>query len=139
MVLKCPDGCGETLTINLDPRAAKAWRFYRRRNQVSIFPSIWRDTGCRSHFIIWHHVIDWCDWGDSVDDVEIEDERELLDRALAICTHEWQHFTNLAEKLDAIPWDVNRVCRSLVNDDGVLEQGIGENLGFFRLANMRTF
>ena len=27
IVMACPDGCGETLVINLDSRADKAWRF----------------------------------------------------------------------------------------------------------------
>ena len=60
LVMRCPDGCGETLAINLDPRMAKAWRFYERRGQATLFPSVWRDSGCESHFIVWRGKILWC-------------------------------------------------------------------------------
>ncbi len=30
IVMACPDGCGETLVVNLDSRADKAWRFDMR-------------------------------------------------------------------------------------------------------------
>ena len=133
-VLRCPDGCGETLTINLDPRTDKAWRFYRKRKQISVFPSVWRDTGCGSHFIIWNHTIVWCDdeWGDR--DVVVEDEAELRTRVLPLCTNDWQHFTLLAEKLDEVPWDVNRACLYLVRRMGSLVEGVAKLRGFFKLA-----
>lgn len=134
IVLRCPDNCGDVLTINLDPRAGKAWRFYRRRNQISVFPSVWRDSGCRSHFIVWHHTIEWCDWEDQDFLVEIEDEADLRRRTIEICTDQWQHFTVLAEKLDAVPWDINRVCESLSVKGGCLERGRDEKRGFFRLS-----
>ena len=68
-VMACPDGCGERLTINLDQRSGLAWRLYETSRGVTLFPSVWRDSGCRSHFIVWHDTILWCDW-------YIETERE---------------------------------------------------------------
>src|SRR5205823_167273 len=53
IVIACPDGCGETLSINLDPRSGAAWRLYQRRGRWSLFPSIDKTAGCRSHFILW--------------------------------------------------------------------------------------
>lgn len=134
-VIRCPDDCGETLTINLDPRTDKAWRYYKKRNQVSIFPSVWRDTGCESHFIIWNHCIVWCDdkWGDR--DVVVEEEAQLRERALAVCTREWQHFTKIAEVLDEVPWDVNRACEYLAHHRGLLEEGEEKRRGSFRLKS----
>lgn len=134
-VLQCPDDCGERLTINLDPRTAKAWRLYRKRKQVSIFPSVWRDTGCGSHFIIWNHNIVWCndEIGDS--DVVVEDEATLQTRLLPLCTSEWQHFTQLAEALDEVPWDVNRACLDLARRERVLVEGADKLRGFFKLAS----
>lgn len=134
-VIRCPDDCGETLTINLDPRTDKAWRYYKKRNQVSVFPSVWRDTGCGSHFIIWNHCIVWCDdkWGDR--DVVVEEEAQLRERVLSVCTEEWRHFTQIAEALDEVPWDVNRVCRWLTHNFGLLEEGVDELRGSFRSKN----
>src|SRR5580658_1838817 len=72
IAIACPDGCGEHLTINLDPRAGPAWRYYGRGADVSLYPSIWRDSGCRSHFIVWRSHIYWCDWNDELE-APIED------------------------------------------------------------------
>lgn len=133
-VMLCPDGCGEKLTINLDPRTDKAWRFYRKRNQISVFPSVWRDTGCKSHFIIWNHSIVLCNSAGDDEHVTVEDEVALRERVLALCTHDWQHFAELAEQLQEVPWDVHRVCRDLVFKSGALIQGKNELRGSFRLA-----
>jgi hypothetical protein len=61
IVISCPDGCGETLSINLDPRSGAAWRLYQRRGRWSLFPSIDRTSGCRSHFLLWGGHIAWRD------------------------------------------------------------------------------
>jgi len=135
--MACPDGCGDVLTINLDPRTDKAWRYYKRRNQISVFPSVWRDTGCFSHFIIWNHSIVWCDWEDDDRDVIVEEEAQLRERVLSRCTPEWQHFTDLAEQLDEVPWDVNRACRHLASKRHLLLEGSDELEGQFKLAKQR--
>jgi hypothetical protein len=134
LVLSCPDGCGEVLTINLDPRTDKAWRYYRKRNQLSLFPSVWRDTGCQSHFIIWHHTIAWCGGGYRNDEVEVFDEVEMRRRVLSACSHEWRHFAQIAEVLDEVPWDVNRVCTYLARVVSALDEGGKARQGFFRLT-----
>lgn len=133
-VMTCPDDCGDTLTINLDPRTDKAWRFYRRRNQVSVFPSIWRDTGCSSHFIIWNHSIVWCDWDDDDRDVIVEEEARLRERVGTVCTPDFQHFTEIAERLDEVPWDVGRACRYLAYRRSLLVEGTDELKGYFKLT-----
>jgi uncharacterized protein DUF6527 len=61
VVMRCPDDCGETITLNLDPRTDKAWRIYRSEKGLTLFPSVWRDTGCQSHFVLWNDVISWMD------------------------------------------------------------------------------
>ncbi len=65
LIMKCPDGCGETLSVNLDARSGKAWRIYERRGRWSLFPSIDRPTGCQSHFVLWHGHVLWCDFDDA--------------------------------------------------------------------------
>lgn len=137
-VMSCPDGCGETLTINLDPRTDKAWRYYKRRNQISIFPSVWRDTGCKSHFIVWNHTIVWCGPYEDEQVVDVENEDELRRRVLDACTRDWQHYTELAEQLDEVPWDVSRACGYLSRRAKVLEEGTEKLRGSFRLAKIRS-
>jgi hypothetical protein len=131
--MACPDGCGDTLTINLDPRTAKAWRFYRKRNQVSIYPSVWRDTGCLSHFIVWNHQIMWCGNREEDSDIAPEEPEALGERILALSTREWQHYTELAERLDEVPWDVIRLCREMTHPPGILVEREGKSRGYFRL------
>jgi len=38
----CPDGCGERIVLNLDPRAGPAWRLYDRKEKTTLYPSVWR-------------------------------------------------------------------------------------------------
>src|SRR4051794_6992334 len=58
LVLNCPDQCGSVLTVNLDPKAGKAWTLYYIVGRTfSLYPSVWRSDGCRSHFIIWRSML----------------------------------------------------------------------------------
>lgn len=51
--LFCPCGCGEVLTINLLRASGKAWSLTTLREyRLSLFPSVWLDHGCKSHFIL---------------------------------------------------------------------------------------
>jgi hypothetical protein len=50
------------------------------------------------------------------------------------CTQEWQHFTDLAEQLDEVPWDVNRACWHLAPKRHLLLEGSDELDGQFKLA-----
>ena len=34
LVMCCPDGCGEILSINLDPRSGPAWRLYKKHDAM---------------------------------------------------------------------------------------------------------
>jgi len=51
--LICPCGCGEIISVNLMPETGKAWRIsYDRKLGLSLRPSVWLTSGCRSHFIL---------------------------------------------------------------------------------------
>jgi len=52
IVFQCPCGCGELITLNLDKRTGPHWRIWRRKNSLSINPSVWRTSGCQSHFVL---------------------------------------------------------------------------------------
>lgn len=112
LVMRCPDGCGETLAINLDPRMAKAWRFYERRGQATLFPSVWRDSGCESHFIVWRGKILWCGLPGNI---EPPYDAELEASVVSALSKTPQSDCELAERIDEIPYDVDRVLRKLAS------------------------
>ncbi|MBI3504680.1 MAG: hypothetical protein HY059_07550 [Proteobacteria bacterium] len=136
LLLKCPCGCGDEIPVNLDRRAGKAWRLYRdARSVVTVFPSVWRDTGCESHFIIWRDQI-LMFGGD--DDTNLSsspvhpDLRDLAERVLgAWPAAEWRSYADVADALGEIPWDVLDACRYLAQRDLLIE-GRGQRRGTFQ-------
>jgi hypothetical protein len=127
IVITCPDACGDTLTINLDKRAGPAWRLYRKGSTVSLFPSIWRDTGCRSHFIVWRSQVHWCDF-----DEELHDKNAALEeRVLRQLNEDFVSFVDISEALDEVPWAVLVACRTLVGKS-LAEEGVGDLRGTYR-------
>jgi Family of unknown function (DUF6527) len=130
LTMLCPDGCGETLTVNLDRRTGPAWRFYAEGQAVSLFPSVWRNTGCCSHFVVWKSRIYWCDWGDELLPVD----EEFEERVLATLTKELRLYTEVAERLDAVPWAVLSACSRLCRK-GLALAGKGEQQVWFRQAS----
>jgi hypothetical protein len=111
-----------------------AWRFYANAHAgISIFPSIWRENGCKSHYIIWRDAIllfgqneeefDTVAQGNEV--VSLSDA--VLERLPAAGL---LRFAELAESLNAVPWDVLAVCRRLVRL-GRAREGRGKERGAF--------
>lgn len=128
LAMACPDGCGEQLTINLDPRSGPAWRFYGDdEHGISVFPSVWRDTGCGSHFIVWRSKIFWCDWREPLD----ESREEVKQRTLSVLTHKFVPYIEIADSLGLVPWAVLSACASLTRM-GLAEAGTGTLQGHFR-------
>jgi len=56
--LKCPCGCGEAFVLNL-VGTRPLWKARVSKKRLSISPSIWRTTGCKSHFWIISGRIKW--------------------------------------------------------------------------------
>jgi hypothetical protein len=116
LVLGCPDGCGETLPINLDSRSGQAWRFVEKRGRITLRPSVWRDTGCHSHFVIWGSKI-WL-FGTTIE-INSSDEQSLCELEPAVLAllraHPGNYRTvdSLAEELEVSPWHIWSVCRAL--------------------------
>ena len=135
LLLRCPCGCGEEIPVNVDARAGKAWRLYRGSiTGITLFPSVWRDTGCESHFVIWRDRIlmfgPTQKWGASPR--EYLDLTTLSKRVL----ESWPHgrlvsYVEVADALQEIPWDIQEACRDLVRA-GALVEGSGEQRGTFR-------
>jgi hypothetical protein len=82
VVFQCPCGCGDVLVINTDEAAeGRVWLLRRTAETVSLAPSVWRTTGCRSHFIVWRNEIWWCSKDEEPEEGNFEDLnmwRELL-------------------------------------------------------------
>jgi hypothetical protein len=57
----CPCGCGEVIELNLLKQARPCWSAQEHPDgTISLAPSVWRQKGCRSHFLVRHGRIDWC-------------------------------------------------------------------------------
>lgn len=57
----CPCGCQDVIQLNLLAQARPAWSVQEYPDDtISIFPSVWRTKGCRSHFIVRRSRIEWC-------------------------------------------------------------------------------
>jgi hypothetical protein len=131
IVIRCPDGCGEVLSINLDRRSGPAWRLYKKHKVWSLFPSIDRATGCLSHFILWRGRILWCNGLDEYDEMQVSES--LFTRILEVLSHrDSLSFVELSQEMDEVPWDVLTACRTLVRRR-VLAEGSDELRGVFSL------
>ena len=126
LLLKCPCGCEDVISLNVDYRAGKSWRLYQGKgNRLSLFPSVWRDTGCLSHFIVRNGEIDL--FGDREQSshrwLPKVPAKLLANRIRRVWPHDgWVQCTEIADELDELPWDVLDACRNLVKA-GVLEEG----------------
>lgn len=57
----CPCGCGETLHLRFFGTRHPRWHVARLSGPATVEPSVWRTSGCRSHFILRDGQIHWCD------------------------------------------------------------------------------
>jgi hypothetical protein len=128
LVIACPDNCGEVLTVNLDARTGPAWRLTNDKRGTSLYPSVWRETGCRSHFIVWRNRIYWCDWRDDVMDAE---DSELEERVLAALPVSLTFYVRIADEMGEEPWAV-LVALSRLARRGSVAEGSGKQRGHFR-------
>lgn len=129
LMLKRPDGCGETLAVNLDLRAGKAWHLDVRRGQLTLYPSVWREGGCKSHFILWRDLIIWAGpW--ERDNVEPSYDQQLEDAVGGILDDDFRSVPEIASLLEEIPWEVQRACRALVRKGRAESSGPHES--YFR-------
>ncbi len=58
--LLCPCGCAQTISLSLIRDDSPSWSVRRHRDgSASLFPSVWRTKGCRSHFFLRNNRIVW--------------------------------------------------------------------------------
>ena len=60
--LRCPCGCGELTVLSLHP---SRWHIYFDGKSVSLDGptggSVWANSGCGSHYVIWDNAVIWLD------------------------------------------------------------------------------
>lgn len=117
LVLRCPDDCGEILTINLDPRSGKAWRLDRGADGTfSLFPSVWRTHGCRAHFIIWRSGL----YSVGRDYLPIRRRSNVENQILNVLADGMSTPLKMADVIDEDPWMV-AVCLETLATRGVVQ------------------
>jgi hypothetical protein len=59
--MRCPCGCRATIELNLLTDERPCWRATIEPDKsVTLKPSVWRHTGCLSHFVMRQGRIVWC-------------------------------------------------------------------------------
>lgn len=59
-MLRCPCGCGDVITLSLQPIHNPHWRVVGNSpEEPGLHPSIWRKNGCHSHFWIAKGQVHW--------------------------------------------------------------------------------
>lgn len=139
LVMTCPCGCGDEIRVNLDHRSGPAWRIYTSpQGRLSVYPSVWRDSGCGSHFIIWSDRLYL--FGRYPDDAESQwisaQRRELLPMVRDRLGGEPVHFVELADEMGQVPWDVLDALRGLARL-GEVQEGRGPQSGWFTRVQRR--
>lgn len=60
-IFLCPCGCGRSIELNLNPESSPRWKLkWHLLGTISLSPSIWRKSGCWSHFFLKHSKVLWC-------------------------------------------------------------------------------
>lgn len=58
-VMACPCGCGAVIELLLSNAARPHWTLTVSGDLPTLHPSVWRSTGCRSHFWVREGRIHW--------------------------------------------------------------------------------
>ena len=135
LLISCPCGCGEEFPINLDPRSGKAWKLYRiNHDLISLYPSVWRDSGCYCHYVIWRNKIyvlgqnndDAFDRDSKIKEIN-QISKEVFSKfpIMGLIS-----FVKIADEMGEIPWDILMICRKLVQN-GIAYEGKDEDCGSF--------
>ena len=135
LVFRCPCGCGLELPVNLDSRTGPAWHLYRPGPNMTLYPSVWRESDCRSHFIVSRGRL-WIADGSWWEEIRDTTDDSLVRRVLQELGDSSRHYFDIAEGIEEEPWDVLDACRTLVRRDQA-EEAEFERRGFFRTKTTR--
>lgn len=60
-LFRCPDGCGEVISLPLRAPHTPRWSVHSTTaGRPTLKPSVWRNQGCKSHFIVDDGRVFWC-------------------------------------------------------------------------------
>jgi len=60
LAFKCPCGCDADIILNLLKDASPRWSYeLNDKGTIEIYPSVWRNVGCKSHFFVNDSNIKW--------------------------------------------------------------------------------
>ncbi|MBB3979999.1 hypothetical protein GGQ64_005246 [Rhizobium azooxidifex] len=60
--MRCPCGCGERIELMILRGTRPRWDIsVNEAGKPSLHPSVWRNSGCRSHFWVREGRVIWCD------------------------------------------------------------------------------
>jgi Family of unknown function (DUF6527) len=59
-LFRCPCGCGNVISLSLQKLHSPHWRVKKRAGMPSLYPSVWQNKGCCSHFWIKKGCVQWC-------------------------------------------------------------------------------
>lgn len=57
--MSCPCGCGATISLSLLSSDRPHWTLAATGNEITLYPSVWRTRGCKSHFFITKGRLHW--------------------------------------------------------------------------------
>lgn len=61
VLFRCPCGCNSVVTLSLQQAHWPHWTLKKSQsNRPILYPSVWRDVGCMSHFWIQDGRVYWC-------------------------------------------------------------------------------
>lgn len=107
----------------------------RRRLAPSVIRP-WRDSGCKSHFIVCYGLILLFDSDESEIVVPDSIAEQLVEKLKDLLSDEPANFRDLARILGTVPWDVNCACRRLVGMGYAVELG-PKRRGFLNASSRR--
>ena len=60
-LFKCPCGCGTVISLSLQKIHRPSWTVEKSKyGRPSLYPSVWQNKGCCSHFWIKDGRVQWC-------------------------------------------------------------------------------
>lgn len=60
-LFQCPCGCGHIISLSLQINHQPNWVVkVSKGNRPTLYPSVWQNSGCKSHFWIYDGRVIWC-------------------------------------------------------------------------------
>lgn len=59
-MMKCPCGCGSDIQLAMSANSRPRWAYSGPLGEPTLAPSVWRKSGCKSHFVLRRGKVLWC-------------------------------------------------------------------------------